>query len=244
MTVKAHDGERRTEPRPKLSFLSFCKNATDEIEALLSNQTVVQTPTGRLTLSIPNPDDERIVAEAMAGEADTLVTGDADLQQLGKRAPLPRQQADDECWRYRTFASGLVEDSPPTTGQMTARTARGIGHLGDGGLVRLPSSVTMCSVGTRVTLDIIVGALDDGAIAEETAPCLPSSCAWGRGATFEPEQSAASPMDTRVAASAGLFGAGAACVDWLHVVHDPLEEFALVDAPTSEAFEDFSELCL
>jgi putative PIN family toxin of toxin-antitoxin system len=78
------------ELRSKLrSKLKLSKNAIDEIEALLRDQTVVKTPTEHLSLGISDPDDEWIVAEAMAGEADILVTGDATLQTLAKRAPLP-----------------------------------------------------------------------------------------------------------------------------------------------------------
>ena len=69
--------------------LKLSRNAIDEIEALLRDQTVVKTPTRHLSLGISDPDDEWIVAEAMAGEADALVTGDAALQKLGTRAPLP-----------------------------------------------------------------------------------------------------------------------------------------------------------
>jgi uncharacterized protein len=78
------------ELRSKLRLkLKLSKNAIDEIEALLRDQTVVKTPTEHLGLGISDPDDEWVVAEAMAGEADVLVTGDAALQKLGKRAPLP-----------------------------------------------------------------------------------------------------------------------------------------------------------
>lgn len=38
---------------------------------------------------IADPDDEWVVAEALAGEAEVLVTGDAALRKLGTRAPLP-----------------------------------------------------------------------------------------------------------------------------------------------------------
>ncbi len=69
--------------------LKLSRDAIEEIEALLRDQTVVKTPTEHLCLGISDPDDEWIVAEAMAGEADFLVTGDAALQKLGKRAPLP-----------------------------------------------------------------------------------------------------------------------------------------------------------
>jgi uncharacterized protein len=78
--------ELRSKPRIKLKL---SKNAIDEIEALLRDQTVVKTPAKHLSLGISDPDDEWIVAEALAGEADALVTGDAALQKLGKRAPLP-----------------------------------------------------------------------------------------------------------------------------------------------------------
>ena len=78
--------ELRSKPRIKLKL---SKNAIDEIEALLRDQVVVNSPKEHLGLNISDADDERIVAEAMAGEADVLVTGDAALQKLGKRAPLP-----------------------------------------------------------------------------------------------------------------------------------------------------------
>ena len=78
------------ELRSKLRIkLRLPKDAIDEIEALLRDQVVVKTPTDHLSLNIADADDEWIVAEAMAGEADVLVTGDAALQKLGKRAPLP-----------------------------------------------------------------------------------------------------------------------------------------------------------
>ena len=78
------------ELRSKLRIkLKLSKSAIDEIEALLRDQVVVSTPQKRLKLEISDSDDEWIVAEAMAGKADVLVTGDAVLQKLGKRAPLP-----------------------------------------------------------------------------------------------------------------------------------------------------------
>lgn len=78
------------ELRSKLRIkLKLSKSAIDEIEHLLRDQTVVKTPTEHLSLGISDPDDEWIVAEAMAGDADALVTGDAALHKLGKRAPLP-----------------------------------------------------------------------------------------------------------------------------------------------------------
>ena len=77
------------ELRSKLRIkLKLPKSAIAEIEALLRDQVVVKTPPEHLNLKISDADDEWIVAEAMAGEADVLVTGDAALQKL-KRAPLP-----------------------------------------------------------------------------------------------------------------------------------------------------------
>lgn len=78
------------ELRSKLRIkLKLSRNDIDEIEALLRDQTVVRTPANHLSLGISDPDDEWIVAEALAGDADALVTGDAALHKLGKRAPLP-----------------------------------------------------------------------------------------------------------------------------------------------------------
>lgn len=77
------------ELRSKLRIkLKLSKSAIDEIEALLRDQVVVSTPQKHLDLAISDADDEWIVAEATAGNADVLVTGDAALQRLGKRAPL------------------------------------------------------------------------------------------------------------------------------------------------------------
>lgn len=78
------------ELRSKLRIkLKLSKSAIDEIEGLLRDQLVVKTPTEHLSLGISDPDDEWIVAEAMNGEADVLVTGDTALRKLGRRAPLP-----------------------------------------------------------------------------------------------------------------------------------------------------------
>ena len=64
------------------------KKTIEEIESLLRDQVVVETPSTHLGLNISDPDDEWVVAEAMAGGADVLVTGDAALLKLGQRAPL------------------------------------------------------------------------------------------------------------------------------------------------------------
>jgi predicted nucleic acid-binding protein len=54
-----------------------------------TSYNVLHEDVDHLRLDISDSDDEWIVAEAMAGDADMLVTGDRVLQELGKRAPLP-----------------------------------------------------------------------------------------------------------------------------------------------------------
>lgn len=47
----------------------------NEIEALLRESTVVETPARHLRLRFGDPGDEWVVASAVAGRADVLVTG-------------------------------------------------------------------------------------------------------------------------------------------------------------------------
>ena len=78
-------GELRTKLRTKLKLP---KKTIDEIEAQLRDSVVVKTPAKHLGLRISDTDDEWVVASALAGGADVLVTGDAAILKLGKRAPL------------------------------------------------------------------------------------------------------------------------------------------------------------
>ena len=68
--------------------LKLPKKSIDEIEALLRDCTVIQRPQKHLALKITDPDDEWIVASAVAGGADVLVTGDAAVLKVAKRAPV------------------------------------------------------------------------------------------------------------------------------------------------------------
>ena len=65
------------------------KKTIDEIEALLRTSTVVSKARKHLNLRITDPDDEWIVASAVAGDADVFVTGDAAILAVAKRSPIP-----------------------------------------------------------------------------------------------------------------------------------------------------------
>lgn len=60
-----------------------------DIVALLRAQEVVPKPNDPSDISVRDPDDRWILASAVAGRADVLVTGDHDLLALADQAPLP-----------------------------------------------------------------------------------------------------------------------------------------------------------
>lgn len=79
-----------TELRTKLrTKLKLPKKTIDDIVAQLRDGLVVKAPAKHMDLKISDPDDEWVVASAVAGGADVLVTGDAAVLKLGTRAPLP-----------------------------------------------------------------------------------------------------------------------------------------------------------
>lgn len=61
----------------------------ESILTLLREQLIVPRPSVPADVPERDPDDQWVVASALAGEADVLVTGDRDLLDLGSRAPLP-----------------------------------------------------------------------------------------------------------------------------------------------------------
>lgn len=61
----------------------------EEIEGLLRDQSVIPKPKATLPLKVRDADDAWVLASAVAGGADLLVTGDQDLLVLARRAPLP-----------------------------------------------------------------------------------------------------------------------------------------------------------
>lgn len=59
------------------------------IERFLRDQVVVPKPAASLPIPIRDPDDRWVLATAVAAKADVLVTGDADLLDIAREAPLP-----------------------------------------------------------------------------------------------------------------------------------------------------------
>lgn len=64
-------------------------NLVTSAEAVLRDQTIVAKPAAILPLKVRDPDDAWVLASAVAGGAELLVTGDQDLLVLAAKAPLP-----------------------------------------------------------------------------------------------------------------------------------------------------------
>ena len=60
-----------------------------DIVALLRAQEVVPRPASPSDILVRDPDDRWILASAVAGRADVLVTGDQDLLAIAERSPIP-----------------------------------------------------------------------------------------------------------------------------------------------------------
>jgi putative PIN family toxin of toxin-antitoxin system len=61
----------------------------DAVEELLREQTVIPKPDRPFDIKLRDLDDKWVLASAVAGGADVLVSGDKDLLSLGEAAPLP-----------------------------------------------------------------------------------------------------------------------------------------------------------
>jgi putative PIN family toxin of toxin-antitoxin system len=59
-----------------------------EAEQALRQNTIVPKPRHILAIKVRDPDDAWVLASAVAGGADALVTGDKDLLAITKQAPL------------------------------------------------------------------------------------------------------------------------------------------------------------
>ena len=60
-----------------------------ELETLLAEQTIVPRPNEPSVLVATDPDDAWVLASAIAGRADVLVTGDRDLLAVASAAGIP-----------------------------------------------------------------------------------------------------------------------------------------------------------
>lgn len=60
----------------------------ESAESLLREQVVIPMPKAPATADVRDPDDAWVLASALAGDADTLVTGDRALLALRPDAPL------------------------------------------------------------------------------------------------------------------------------------------------------------
>ncbi len=60
-----------------------------EVEGQLRDHTIVAKPATRSTVRIRDRDDEWVLASALAGGADMLVTGDLDLLSIAGKISLP-----------------------------------------------------------------------------------------------------------------------------------------------------------
>ena len=56
---------------------------------VLDSQTAVPRPAAILRVAIRDPDDAWVLASAVAGAAEMLITGDADLPSVAAESPIP-----------------------------------------------------------------------------------------------------------------------------------------------------------
>ena len=69
----------------------------EEIESELRDQTIIPKPLHPAALPVRDPDDRWVLASAIAGQADLLVTGDKDLLDVADQLLLPIVTPR-ECW--------------------------------------------------------------------------------------------------------------------------------------------------
>ncbi len=60
----------------------------DAIISALRDETIIPKPNKRLAIEIRDPDDAWVLASAVAGGADMLVTGDEDLLSVATQSPV------------------------------------------------------------------------------------------------------------------------------------------------------------
>lgn len=69
--------------------LRLSSEMADEVDAFLRRRAMLVAEAPPLDLPLRDPTDLPVLAEAVAGQADVLVTGDRDLQAAPRPTPLP-----------------------------------------------------------------------------------------------------------------------------------------------------------
>ena len=72
-----------------LKQLGVPRKTVEAIEELIHRQVVVPHPKEKLEIAVRDPSDAWVLASAVAGNADVLVTGDKDLLEIASSLPLP-----------------------------------------------------------------------------------------------------------------------------------------------------------
>jgi uncharacterized protein len=68
--------------------LKASREALAAVEAVLDRFDIVPRGAGRSPVSVRDPDDERVLADAVAAGAEILVTGDQDLLIVAEESPI------------------------------------------------------------------------------------------------------------------------------------------------------------
>ena len=63
--------------------------ALSTVEAVLDRCEIIPRGTDPSPIHARDPDDERVLADALAGSAEILVSGDRDLLSVAERSPIP-----------------------------------------------------------------------------------------------------------------------------------------------------------
>jgi len=76
-------------PRVLSTKLRLSPEAMAAIEAVFERCEIVPQGSGASPVSVRDPDDERVIADAVAGGCELLITGDLDLLSVAGSSPIP-----------------------------------------------------------------------------------------------------------------------------------------------------------
>ena len=89
LTQELYDEYNRVLVRPKLiEKYGLSTNEITDLLVLISTSARFVTPSSQLPLAVRDPEDDMVLAAALGGHADYLVTGDRDLLELRGRPEL------------------------------------------------------------------------------------------------------------------------------------------------------------